>query len=241
MQQSSIYLEPDPLGILNHDGIRWAVLLLHGFTAGPDSVLPWGQALSKAGATVRIPLLTGHGTDVADLARTKAGRWRTDVQQELDTLLAGPYDAVAVGGLSMGGALALDAAAHRPVNATFVVNPALSFKVSDRLGVFLSPLVHRLVPTVGPLAGDVNKPGVSESAYDRLQCPQCSSWHSYFARLAATYRVSILRSHYTSLEQTTLCRVRRHAFSNVTLILTCLTSSCLRTAIMSQPWTMMPR
>ncbi|MDN5730894.1 MAG: alpha/beta fold hydrolase [Yaniella sp.] len=189
MQQSSIYLEPDPLGILNHDGIRWAVLLLHGFTAGPDSVLPWGQALSKAGATVRIPLLTGHGTNVADLARTKAGRWRTDVQQELDTLLAGPYDAVAVGGLSMGGALALDAAAHRPVNATFVVNPALSFKVSDRLGVFLSPLVHRLVPTVGPLAGDVNKPGVSESAYDRTPVPAVQQ----LAQLFRTTRSNLSR------------------------------------------------
>lgn len=167
IQHSSICLESDPLGTLNSDGVRWAFLLLHGFTAGPDSVLPWGRALAQAGATVSIPLLSGHGTNIADLARTTAELWRADVQRELDTLLAGPFDAVAVGGLSMGGTLALDAAAHRPVQATFVVNPALSFKATDRLGAYLSPLVHRILPTVGPLAGDINRPGVSESAYER--------------------------------------------------------------------------
>lgn len=167
IQHSSNYLEPEPGGALNSDGVRWAVLLLHGFTAGPDSVLPWGRALAQAGAAVSIPLLSGHGTNLAELAQTTAGQWRSDVQRELDRLLAGPYDAVAVGGLSMGGTLALDAAAHRPVEATFVVNPALSFKASDRLGAYLSPLVHRIVPTVGPLAGDINRPGVAEKAYDR--------------------------------------------------------------------------
>ena len=166
-QHSSIYLEPEPLRTLNSNGVRWAVLLLHGFTAGPGSVLPWGRALAKAGAAVSIPLLSGHGTSIADLANTTAGRWRADVQRELDTLLAGPYDAVAIGGLSMGGTLALDAAAHREVKATFLVNPALSFKALDRLGAYLSPLIHRIVPTVGALAGDINKPGPPESAYPR--------------------------------------------------------------------------
>lgn len=170
-QQSSVFLEPDPRGPLKGDGTRWAVLLLHGFTAGPDSVLPWGRALATAGATVHIPLLAGHGTSVADLARTTAGQWRMGVQQTLDELLSGPYDAVALGGLSMGGTLALDAAAHRRIDATFVVNPALSFKYLDGLGAFVAPLIHRIVPTVGPLAGDVKKPGVSEVAYDRTPVP----------------------------------------------------------------------
>lgn len=189
IQQSSVSLEPDPLGPLSRDGVRWAVLMLHGFTAGPDSVLPWGHALASAGASVRIPLLAGHGTNVTDLAQTKAGQWRTDVQQELDALLAGPYDAVAVAGLSMGGALALDAAAHRQVNVAFVVNPGLSFKALDRLGVFLSPLIHRIVPTVGPLAGDVKKPGAPESAYARTPVPAVQQ----LAQLFRTVRRNLFR------------------------------------------------
>lgn len=166
--QSSYSLSPNPNGRLTETGARWAVLLLHGFTSGPDSVLPWGQALARAGATVHIPLLAGHGTSVTALAETTAGQWRADVQRELDKLLLdASFTHIAVGGLSMGGALALDAAAHRHIDVTLVVNPGLSFSWSDRFGVWASPLLSRLVPTVGPLAGDVQKPDVREIAYDR--------------------------------------------------------------------------
>lgn len=169
--QATESLEPHPSGHLAQTGVRWGVLLLHGFTAGPGSVLPWGHALAAAGAAVSIPLLPGHGTSVGDLAKTSAGHWRRAVQQGLDHMLSAGYDRVAVGGLSLGGALALDAAAHRRVDATFVVNPALSFKPLDGFGVALSPLMQRMIPTVGPLAGDIKKPGVTETAYHRTPVP----------------------------------------------------------------------
>lgn len=165
--QTSHYLSPNPNGVLCATGTRWAVLMLHGFTAGPQSVRPWAEALAEAGATVCLPRLSGHGTTVSDLAQTSAGQWRRDVQQAVDGLLAQGFDKLAVAGLSMGGTLALDAASHRRVDATFVVNPGLSFKMLDRFGVALSPLFHRVIPTVGPLAGDVNRPGVEEEAYSR--------------------------------------------------------------------------
>ena len=164
-------LDPHPLGILTKHAARWGVVLLHGFTAGPGSVLDWGHALANAGATVYIPTLPGHGTSVHDLAETHAGQWRQHVQQTMDYVLTQGHDRVAVAGLSLGGTLALDAAAHRPVDATLVVNPALSFKPLDQLGVALSPLFQRLIPTVGPLAGDVKKDGVTEVAYDRTPVP----------------------------------------------------------------------
>src|SRR5699024_6720979 len=99
------------------------------------------------------------------LARTTAGQWRRDVQQSLDTLLAADYDHIAVCGHSMGGTLALDAAAHRPVTATFLVNPALSFRLLDGIGAALSPVLQYIVPTVGRLAGDTTNPPVAEAAY----------------------------------------------------------------------------
>lgn len=191
MQQSSVFLEPQPGGKLNSDGRRWAVLLLHGFTAGPSSVFPWGRALADAGATVHIPLLAGHGTSVSQLAQTRAGQWRADVQQALDPLLSGPFDGVAVGGLSLGGALALDAAAHRNVDAVFVVNPVLSFKWLDGLGTFMAPLLYPLMPTVGPLAGDINKPGAQESAYNKTPVPAVHE----LARLVLTTRQNLTHIH----------------------------------------------
>lgn len=193
-------LHPHPAGALTQSGIRWGVLLLHGFTSGPDSVRPWGHALASAGAAVTLPLLPGHGTSVSDLAQTRAGRWRHQVQQTLDHMLDQDYDRVAVGGLSLGGALALDAAAHRAIDATFVVNPALSFKPLDNLGVALSPLMQRIIPTVGPLAGDVKKPGVTETAYERTPVPAVEELAKLFRTVRQ--RLSTITSSITLYKST---------------------------------------
>lgn len=184
MLHTSVYLTPNPRGVLAQKQRRWAVLMLHGFTSGPQSVTAWAQALAGAGATVHVPLLSGHGTSVTDLAQTDAGQWRRDVQQALDRLKAQGFDRIAVAGLSMGGTLALDAASHREVDAVFVVNPALSFRPVDQLGVYLSPLLKRVIPTVGPLAGDVKKPGTTEDAYERTPVAAVEQ----LARLFATVR-----------------------------------------------------
>jgi carboxylesterase len=39
------------------------VLLLHGFTDSPASVLPWAEFLAQAGYSISVPRLPGHGTD----------------------------------------------------------------------------------------------------------------------------------------------------------------------------------
>src|SRR6202034_1981733 len=51
------------------------VLVLHGFTGNPHSVRGLAQALADAGSTVELPLLPGHGTDVADMVPTRWEDW----------------------------------------------------------------------------------------------------------------------------------------------------------------------
>lgn len=165
--QQPIFLPPFQDGPLALSGRRWGVVLFHGFTGGPTAVAPWGAALAAAGATVSIPLLSGHGTTVNDLARTTAGQWRHNVARAVAELRNQDVQYVAVGGLSMGGALALDASAHIQPDATLVVNPALTLNPLDTAGALVSPLLQGLIPFVGPIAGDIKKPGVEEFAYDR--------------------------------------------------------------------------
>lgn len=184
MKRSLKILDPHPGGVLAEANVRWGVVLVHGFTASPGSVLPWGQALAAAGATVFVPTLPGHDTTVSDLAQTDAGQWRRQIQLTLDHISLQGFDRLAVAGLSLGGTLALDATAHRAVDATFVVNPALSLKPLDQLGVALSPLFQRLIPTIGPLAGDIKKGGVVEVAYDRTPVPAVAE----LAKLIRTVR-----------------------------------------------------
>ena len=147
------------------DGGRVGVLLSHGFTGSPVSMTPWGRDLAERGYTVRVPRLPGHGTTWQEMNTT---RW-TDWYGELDaalTELRERCDVVAVGGLSMGGCLALRLAEQRPddVDAVVVVNPAIASR-EKRLA--LVPVLKHVLPSMAAIGGDIKKPGVSESAYTR--------------------------------------------------------------------------
>src|SRR4051794_40405049 len=88
------------------DGGDTGVLLCHGFTGSPQSLRPWAEALARAGHTVRLPLLPGHGTTWQDMNRISWRQWYDEVDAAF-TELRSRCSAVFVPGLSMGGALAL--------------------------------------------------------------------------------------------------------------------------------------
>lgn len=124
-------------------GGRTGVLLLHGFTASPHEVKWLGQYLSMQGHTVYAPRIAGHGTDYRDLARTT---WQDWVASALDGyhILRAQCERVYVGGLSMGGALALLTAARVEVDGVIALAaPVLPFPglSADRLRI-----VKRLRP-----------------------------------------------------------------------------------------------
>lgn len=142
---------------------RAGVALFHGFTSGPVSVAPWAQALAAAGADVEVPLLPGHGTRWEDLEGVSAGQWREAARETVDALLS-THEHVVVAGLSMGGALALDAAARRPVTGAVVVNPGLRFASP---AAPLAGWLKYVVRTVAPIANDTVSPEADEHAYPR--------------------------------------------------------------------------
>lgn len=148
-----------------HDGGPVGVLLSHGFTGSPASMVPWGRYLAEQGHTVRVPLLPGHGTTWQQMNRTTAADWYAALDAELDVLRA-HCEKVVVAGLSMGGCLALRLAERRPddVDAVVVVNPAIASR-DPRLKAV--PFLKWVVPSLAAIGGDIKKPGVEEYAYDR--------------------------------------------------------------------------
>jgi carboxylesterase len=147
------------------EGGPTGVLLCHGLTGSPASLRPWAQHLAAAGLSVEVPLLPGHGTVWQDLNTTRWPDWYTAAERSLLDLRE-RCDAVVVGGLSMGGCLALRLAQVHgdAVSGLVLVNPAVASR--DRRLLAL-PVLHRVVPSLSALSGDIAKPGQDEIAYDR--------------------------------------------------------------------------
>jgi carboxylesterase len=104
------------------------VLILHGFTASPYEVKWLGQHLAAQGYTVYAPRIAGHGTDYRDLARTKWQDWAASALDGYHVLRA-QCDRVFIGGLSVGGTLALLVASQVEVNGVIALAaPVLPFR-----------------------------------------------------------------------------------------------------------------
>ena len=147
-------------------GRRVGVLLSHGFTGSPASITPWGRHLADEGFAVSVPRLPGHGTTWPELNRTTWRDWYDELDRALDKLTAN-CDAVVVGGLSMGGGLALRLAAERPsdVCGVVLVNPAVA---SANPQLYAVPVLKRFVASMPGITNDIKKPGQDEHGYDRL-------------------------------------------------------------------------
>lgn len=154
-----------PAAVPHPSGTSAAVLLCHGFTSSPASLRPWAEHLAGHGYHVVVPRLPGHGTTWREMNITTWSDWYDAVEQEYYRL-AREHDLVLVGGLSMGGALALRLAQqHREIPAVVVVNPAIgTYDPTYRL----LPVLCRLVPSIRGVAGDICKPCQEEQpSYDR--------------------------------------------------------------------------
>jgi carboxylesterase len=161
------------------------VLLSHGFTGSPASMRPFAEHLARAGYTVRVPRLPGHGTTWQELNRTRWLDWYTELDRNL-TELRSRCSRVAVAGLSMGGCLALRLAQQRPddVDALVLVNPSVAS--SDRR-LRVVPAARLLVASMPGISNDVKQPGVVEHGYDRTPLQALHSlmrlWRDVGARL----------------------------------------------------------
>jgi carboxylesterase len=142
------------------------VLLVHGFTGSPASLKPWGQALAERGYAVEVPLLPGHGTRWQDLNGVSWTDWYDEATAAFDRL-RDACEAVVVGGMSMGGSIALRLAEERggEVSGIVLVNP---FLASSRKELVALPVLKYVVPSLRGVVNDIKKPGQDEHGYPRL-------------------------------------------------------------------------
>ena len=150
-----------------HSNPRGGLLLCHGFTGSPQSLRPWAEHHAALGWEVELPLLSGHALTEQDLAATSWQDWYGTVR-EAALALAAEHGPIAVGGLSMGGNLALALAEDEElagaIAAVVAVNPGMTVPHLALAADLIAPVVPML-PGIG---SDIARPGVSEEAYERM-------------------------------------------------------------------------
>jgi carboxylesterase len=90
-------------------GGKSGVVLIHGLTGSPFELKYLAGQLNRAGFTVKVPCLAGHGGVIEELKKTSWQDWYGTVQQTI-TEIRKTCNEVFVGGLCMGSVLALHAA-----------------------------------------------------------------------------------------------------------------------------------
>jgi carboxylesterase len=137
------------------------VLLLHGFGDTPQTLSLLARRLHKSGYSVVAPLLPGHGRTMKAFRSSSADEWIDAARQSLSALQQ-RSPSVSIAGLSMGGALAvLAAAGSTDISALVLIAPYLGMPLHLRVAA----ATHRLW---GRFAGEVNGRN-PRSIYDPIE------------------------------------------------------------------------
>jgi carboxylesterase len=125
------------------------VLLLHGFGDTPQTLALLARHLHKCGYSLYVPLLPGHGRDMAAFKKSGADDWIEAARSALVEMRS-RHDKVSLVGLSMGGALAtILASEESELPALVLIAPYIA----------MPPLLHFAAATHwlwGKFAGELN-------------------------------------------------------------------------------------
>ena len=141
------------------------IVLLHGFGGTPATFRAIADACAAAGFHVEVPLLPGHGTQVADLVPKRWHDWTTEAARAYERV-ATRGSKVVLAGQSMGASLALWTALHRADVAGLVcVNPVTMPAAPDELEM-LDELLDDGMPIVPGGGHDIADPDAVEVGYE---------------------------------------------------------------------------
>jgi len=201
---------------------------------------PLGEALAARGFPVRAVRLAGHGTDVADLARTRWTDWLASASDGLDVLRR-DCPRVAIAGMSMGALLALHLAATRPGDVSALVLCGTPLRLRDTrlrvLGAFggVPWLSARLRAITLPKARgpDISDPAVRAASRSYKAMP--------LAGVIELLRLqSVVRRELPRVTQPALLLQGRHdhnvPFDNLALLRTSLGSRDVEVRVLERSW-----
>lgn len=154
------------------EGGDLGVVLLHGFTSTPWSVMPVARALAGEGFAVEVPRLPGHGSRWQDLQKARWRDWVREAVAAFERLKARTRHRV-VFGQSLGGGIALYLAETRDdLDGVVAVNPSVYHRHPLKP---LLPLLKWVVPAFPAVGNDIAMPGGDERPYARTPLKAAAS------------------------------------------------------------------
>lgn len=123
-----------------------AVVLIHGFPGSPAEMRPMAEPLHALGFTVHAPRLAGFGADLETLPTRHHSEWVADVANAVKRVREG-HKHVYLVGTSMGGALAIQAAARFDIAGIVLYAP---FWRVEHVLWYALPLLKTFVPQFKP-------------------------------------------------------------------------------------------
>jgi carboxylesterase len=147
-----------------HSGRRLGCVLVHGLSSTPQSLQGWATAFNQHGIDTRLVLLPGHGRQPEDLLLVQWPEWYASVVAAVEDLRR-TCDRVFVLGQSLGGTLALRAAAHADIDGVITL-AAIAYLKDWRL--WFLPLMRPLKRWRQSPDNDIARQAVDTGSYDRL-------------------------------------------------------------------------
>lgn len=120
------------------------VLLIHGFAAAPDELLPLAYELEKYDYSVYVVRVAGHMSSVDDFIKSNYMQWYKSIELGYNSL-ASFCSEICVVGQSNGGLLATTVAKYNKVDYLVLLAPAYKVRIP---GFFLIPYIRKFIKYV---------------------------------------------------------------------------------------------
>ncbi len=160
VRAESVTIGAEPIEIKSDSEKR--VLLFHGFGDTPQTFEYLAQQLAADGFGVHVPLLPGHGRSREEFKDSRAADWMGAARAYVASERL-RYDQLAVGGLSMGAALAVIAADGAAVSSLLLFAPYLGIPFP----LYLAARGHRLIQTFISTAESKHRGSIQDPAEAR--------------------------------------------------------------------------
>lgn len=155
-----------------------AVLVLHGYNGYPTEMYGLARRIHAEGYTVAVPRLPGHATNAADFRKSNWKLWHSHIRNEYMNLQS-RFESVTVVGLSMGGVLALLAAAEFNPEKVILLAPAMDIRQKI---VYFTHILKYFIPKI-----DRKREPEADADEDRLYMER-EYWSTYYTAQLASFR-----------------------------------------------------